>query len=110
MCLYAIYLLAQTGAISQEETSMNRVSTGLPVLVAGGGIAALPRRSRSPAKDSPSKCWGRHHAIEALLAADAHRGDFCFGRAPTLADVYLIPQVESARRFKVDMGRWTLIA
>jgi maleylpyruvate isomerase len=41
---------------------------------------------------------------------DAHRGDFCFGRAPTLADVYLIPQVESARRFKVDMGRWPLIA
>ena len=49
-------------------------------------------------------------AIEALLAADAHRGDFCFGRAPTLADVYLIPQVESARRFKVDMARWPLIA
>ena len=48
-------------------------------------------------------------AIEALLAADAHRGDFCFGRAPTLADVYLIPQVESARRFKVNMGRWPLI-
>jgi maleylpyruvate isomerase len=48
-------------------------------------------------------------AIEALLAADANRGEFCFGRAPTLADVYLIPQVESARRFKVDMGRWPLI-
>lgn len=48
-------------------------------------------------------------AIEALLAADAHRGDFCFGHAPTLADVYLIPQVESARRFKVAMDRWPLI-
>jgi maleylpyruvate isomerase len=48
-------------------------------------------------------------AIEALLAADANRGEFCFGRAPTLADVYLIPQVESARRFNVDMGRWPLI-
>lgn len=48
-------------------------------------------------------------AIEALLAADANRGEFCFGRAPTLADLYLIPQVESARRFKVDMGRWPLI-
>ena len=70
----------------------------------------MPQRSRSRAKDSPSKCWSRHHAIEALLAADAHRGDFCCGRAPTLADVYLIPQVESARRFKVDMGRWPLIA
>jgi maleylpyruvate isomerase len=48
-------------------------------------------------------------AIEALLAGDTTRRDFCFGQAPTLADVYLIPQVESARRFKVDMARWPLI-
>ena len=45
-------------------------------------------------------------ALEALLAADSARGDFCFGGAPGLADVYLIPQVESARRFKVDVARW----
>lgn len=49
-------------------------------------------------------------AIEALLAADAERGAFCFGDAPTLADVYLVPQVESARRFKVDLTRWPRIA
>ncbi len=49
-------------------------------------------------------------AIEALLAADPLRGDFCFGQAPTLADVYLVPQVESARRFKVELGRWPQIA
>ncbi len=49
-------------------------------------------------------------AIEALLAADTKRGAFCFGDAPTLADVYLIPQVESARRFKVDLTRWPRIA
>ncbi|MBI3144685.1 MAG: maleylacetoacetate isomerase [Pseudogulbenkiania sp.] len=42
-------------------------------------------------------------ALEALLAADEKRGDFCFGNAPTLADVYLVPQVESARRFNVDL-------
>lgn len=42
-------------------------------------------------------------ALEALLAADTRRGDFCFGHMPTLADVYLVPQVESARRFKVDL-------
>lgn len=48
-------------------------------------------------------------AFEALLARDTRRGDFCFGVTPTLADVYLIPQVESARRFKVDLGRWPLI-
>lgn len=49
-------------------------------------------------------------AIEALLAADPARGAFCFGDAPTLADVYLVPQVESARRFGVDLSRWPLIS
>lgn len=42
-------------------------------------------------------------ALEALLAADPQRGSFCFGDSPTLADVYLVPQVESARRFNVDL-------
>ena len=48
-------------------------------------------------------------AFEALLAQDSERGDFCFGGAPTLADAYLVPQVESARRFGVDMAAWPLI-
>ena len=48
-------------------------------------------------------------AIEALLAADTRRGEYCFESTPTLADVYLVPQVESARRFKVDVGRWPRI-
>jgi glutathione S-transferase len=46
---------------------------------------------------------------ETLLAADTRRAGFSFGNSPTIADVYLIPQIESARRFKVDMGRWPLI-
>ena len=49
-------------------------------------------------------------AYEALIAADTRRARFSFGDTPTLADVYLIPQVESARRFKVDMSRWPLIS
>lgn len=49
-------------------------------------------------------------AYEALLARDAGRGAFSFGHAPTLADVYLVPQVESARRFQVDLARWPLIS
>ena len=48
-------------------------------------------------------------AYEALLAADAQRGRFSYGDAPTLADCYLIPQIESARRFKVDLTNWPLI-
>ncbi len=42
-------------------------------------------------------------ALETMLAADGERGEFCFGSTPTLADVYLVPQVESARRFEVDL-------
>ena len=48
-------------------------------------------------------------AYEALLAADMKRGRFSHGDAPTLADCYLIAQIESARRFKVDLTRWPLI-
>jgi maleylpyruvate isomerase len=49
-------------------------------------------------------------AVEALLAAHRARGAFCFGSTPTLADVYLVPQVESARRFHVDLATWPRIA
>jgi maleylpyruvate isomerase len=45
-------------------------------------------------------------AYEALIAADTKRGRFSFGDTPSLADVYLIPQVESARRFHVDLTQW----
>jgi maleylpyruvate isomerase len=45
-------------------------------------------------------------AFQALVEAHGRGGPFAFGDTPTVADVYLIPQVESARRFKVDMARW----
>ncbi len=48
-------------------------------------------------------------AYEALLAADTQRGRFSFGDSPSIADCYLIPQIESARRFKVDLAKWPLI-
>lgn len=49
------------------------------------------------------------NAYEAILAADTQRTGFSFGSTPTIADAYLIPQIESARRFKLDLGRWPLI-
>lgn len=49
-------------------------------------------------------------AYEALLASDPQRGRYSFGDVPSVADVYLVPQVESARRFKVELGRWPLIS
>ena len=48
-------------------------------------------------------------AYEALLAADTRRAGFSFGSTPTLADAYLIPQIESARRFKVDLTPYPAI-
>ncbi len=43
-------------------------------------------------------------ACETLLA-DA-TGPFCFGAAPTLADICLVPQLGNARRFEVDVARF----
>jgi maleylpyruvate isomerase len=40
-------------------------------------------------------------AFEALLPA--HKGAFCFGDAPGLADICLIPQLVNARRFGVKL-------
>ena len=39
-----------------------------------------------------------------MLTTDRRRNAFCFGDTPTLADAYLVPQVESARRFNVDLA------
>lgn len=43
-------------------------------------------------------------AIERLLSQDRTRAGFCCGTQPSLADVYLIPQIASARRFGVDLS------
>jgi maleylpyruvate isomerase len=43
-------------------------------------------------------------ACEALL--DGVPGPFCFGAAPTLADICLVPQLGNARRFGVDVARF----
>jgi maleylpyruvate isomerase len=40
-------------------------------------------------------------ACETLIAAEA--GPFCFGTAPTIADLCLVPQLANARRFGVDL-------
>lgn len=45
-------------------------------------------------------------AYQALVEARDAGGRFSFGDTPTLADAYLVPQIESARRFKVDLARW----
>ena len=41
-------------------------------------------------------------ACEVLIADEA--GPFCFGAAPTMADLCLVPQLANARRFQVDVS------
>ena len=48
-------------------------------------------------------------ALETMLTSDTERQNYCFGNSPSLADVYLIPQVESARRFGVDLSSFPTI-
>ena len=42
-------------------------------------------------------------ALEKMLAGDPATGQFCHGDTPTLADVFLVPQMFSSRRFGVDL-------
>ena len=56
--------------------------------------------------------WTRHWiekgfaAIERMISP----APYCFGAQPTLADIFLVPQVFNARRYKVDMAKFPKIA
>lgn len=41
--------------------------------------------------------------LESMCARAEHEGPFCTGAEPSLADVCLVPQLYSARRFAVDL-------
>ena len=43
-------------------------------------------------------------AFEAMLGRHEFAGDFCFGGAPTMADVCLVPQIYNARRFDCPLA------
>lgn len=51
--------------------------------------------------------WAREVIADGLAACHAvltpDDGPFCFGAAPTLADLCLVPQLFNARRFSVDL-------
>lgn len=48
--------------------------------------------------------------VEALLRRRRNGGRYCFGDAPTLADLCLVPQVHFARRFGVDLSPYPYIS
>jgi maleylacetoacetate isomerase len=57
------------------------------------------------ADDAARETWQQHWIGEGFTALEAlvPGGDYCFGNAPTLADVCLIPQVANAERVKLDL-------
>ncbi len=48
--------------------------------------------------------------IEGMLAGDPKTGRFCHGDSPSMADVYLVPQVINARRFDYPLANHPTIA
>ena len=78
-------------------------------------LRVLNRLAASFGADEAARLeWSRHWiqegftAIEAALAKRG-AGDFCFGDGPTLADVFLIPQVYNAGRVDVDLAPYPII-
>ncbi|QXH52368.1 maleylacetoacetate isomerase [Pseudomonas fakonensis] len=55
--------------------------------------------------------WIAHWISQGLAAVEQLMGDegFCFGAAPGLADVYLIPQLYAAERFNIDLAPYPRI-
>jgi maleylacetoacetate isomerase len=59
--------------------------------------------------------WTQHwiregfRAIETLLADSPSTGIYCEGDEPTMADVFLVPQVYNARRWSLDMTPFPII-
>ena len=54
--------------------------------------------------------WAQHwinlglSALEQIVVSVPQRGQFCFGDAPTLADICLVPQLANARRFGCELS------
>ncbi len=59
--------------------------------------------------DEAMNDWARKTNQEGLEACELmiakEKGPFCFGAAPTLADICLVPQLVNARRFGADLSR-----
>lgn len=57
--------------------------------------------------------WPKSFIADGLIAFERSAvdvaGKFCVGDAPTIADCCLIPQLASARRFGVDLGKHQLL-
>lgn len=64
-------------------------------------------------KQAEKEIWVQHWLQKGFEAAEnllkKSHGHFCFGDQITAADLFLIPQVFSAQRYKVELGPYPLI-
>ncbi len=79
-------------------------------------ISVLSRlKDRHHARQEEIEDWYSHWirrgflAFEKLLNSAPESGRYCVGDRPTLADVFLIPQVWNAKRFNVDISGYQRI-
>ncbi len=62
--------------------------------------------------DEQKNQWYQHWiakgftALEKQLVSQKKQTDFCFGNTPTLADIFLVPQMYNARRFACDVSAY----
>ena len=70
----------------------------------------LPTMERVRELGADPIAWSAYFNVRGLAALEAvaaeTAGAFLVGDAPTLADLYLIPQLYSARRWSVDVSRY----
>lgn len=49
-------------------------------------------------------------AMEKILEGDKRTGIYCFGDAPTTADICLVPQIFNGQRFGIQMSRYPTLS
>ena len=75
-------------------------------------VAVLNALRRSGLDDAAVSAWIAQWITQGFTAVEQLIGEqeWCFGSVPGLADVYLLPQVYSARRFKVALDPFPRIS
>jgi maleylacetoacetate isomerase len=72
-------------------------------------------RAEFQRSDEDVRKWYNHwiangfEAFEAQIAPGYRRGNFCWGKQPTIADICLIPQTYNARNYALDLSRFPTI-
>ena len=70
-------------------------------------LARLRQLGLAEEKVTEWAAWANREGLSACETLIANEpGPFCFGSAPTLADLCLVPQLANARRFGVDVSAY----